>query len=572
MRGGIDLALEVRHAPLEHLGHRREVVGTVERTDAETAVVRAAWRARLEDDHRGDGVRAHQVGDVEALDANRNGFEFERPPQAVERLGAVLSAPLGFELVFLECELCVALGQLEDAPLLAALRGPDLHRTVALRRQRRDRRRRHGVLDDDLGRHRRGGVVVLQQELLDHLLMRPLALVRQVERLAVGEHAVTDLEDLGVGVGPGERYGDRVERPDRRVRNPLALEQRADGGEAVALDRRLLERLGVGRGLHPILELALDPLVVAAQELRNAVDAAAVLLARDVVDAGRSAALDVVIEARRAGSAAGLGAGAGAHEEDAAENLERVAHALGVRVRPEVGAFASVTLAREVDTWKVLVERYRDERVGLVVAQSDVKARAVLLDERLLCKQRLALAAEDDVLDRVGLRDHRVVAKRAAAPVGTEVRGDALADRDRLADVDHATARVAEQVDARLVGELAPLLGEIRHRPGLERRRAGQLRSVAAPELVRADQSANADCETAKLDEPAARRVPLLRSGEQHDDPDDRGIEDPAVPVAERVDVEAPIAIEPTNEVGEQRKYRHGQHRRGDTGRGLPAR
>ena len=78
------------------------------------------------------------------------------------------------------------------------------------------------------------------------------------------------------------------------------------------------------------------------------------------------------------------------------------------------------------------------------------------LMKRLLGEQRLGLAADDDALDRGDLGGHRGVA------AGAEVRGDALADRDRLADVDHAAGAVAEQVDAGLVGQLAPLLGEVR--------------------------------------------------------------------------------------------------------------
>src|SRR6185437_5021958 len=95
-------------------------------------------------------------------------------------------------------------------------------------------------------------------------------------------------------------------------------------------------------------------------------------------------------------------------------------------------------------------QRDGDERVGLVVPQPDVEARAVLLDERLLGEQRLGLAADDDAVDRGDLAGHRGVA------AGAEVVRDALAYRDRLADVDHAAGAVPEQVDARLVRESAP--------------------------------------------------------------------------------------------------------------------
>ena len=76
-----------------------------------------------------------------------------------------------------------------------------------------------------------------------------LGLVREVERLPVGEDAVADLEHLGVGVAPVERDGDRVEGADDAARHALALEQRAHGLQAVALQRGLLELLRGGRGI-----------------------------------------------------------------------------------------------------------------------------------------------------------------------------------------------------------------------------------------------------------------------------------------------------------------------------------
>jgi len=141
-------------------------------------------------------------------------------------------------------------------------------------------------------------LVVLQQELLEHLGGGPLRLVGEVERLAVREHAVAHLEDLRIGVGAGERDRDRVERADGGVGDALALEQRSYRREPVALDRRLLELERGGGRAHPHLELALDLAVAAAEEVDHALDSAAVLLARDVADARRRAAVDVVIEAR----------------------------------------------------------------------------------------------------------------------------------------------------------------------------------------------------------------------------------------------------------------------------------
>ena len=96
----------------------------------------------------------------------------------------------------------------------------------------------------------------------------------------------------------------------------------------------------------------------------------------DVADAGRPAALDVVVEAGAAGAPARLGALAGAELEQFAEQVERLAHPLGAREGAEVGAVGAVLLAGEVDPRVVLVEADRDVGVGLVVAQADVEARA----------------------------------------------------------------------------------------------------------------------------------------------------------------------------------------------------
>src|SRR4029077_8013428 len=108
-----------------------------------------------------------------------------------------------------------------------------------------------------------------------------------------------------------------------------------------------------------LLERALDLLIAAREEVDHAVDRTPVLLAIDIPHARGLAALDVVVQARRAAAAARLGALAGAEHEHLAEHLERRADPLGVAVGAEVGAVAAVALAGEVDAWEVLVERDR---------------------------------------------------------------------------------------------------------------------------------------------------------------------------------------------------------------------
>ena len=135
--------------------------------------------------------------------------------------------------------------------------------------------------------------------------------------------------------------------------------------------------------------------------------------------------------------------------EDAVQDVERLAHLLRVRVRAEVDDAAPVPLAREHDARVVVLDRDRDVRERLVVAQPHVERRPVALDEVLLEVQRLDLGAGDDRLD-VG--DPRRRAGRSPGALslepGLEVLAHARAQRLRLADVEHLAALASEEVDA----------------------------------------------------------------------------------------------------------------------------
>src|SRR3954447_12970865 len=214
----------------------------------------------------------------------------------------------------------------------------------------------------------RGLAVVLQQELLGDLAHAALLDVVQVERLAVAQHAVAQLEDLGVGVGAVGGHRDDVDRAVRVVGDALALQERPHGRQPVALQRGLLELLLGGRVLHPRLEVALDLAIATGQERAYAVDRLHVLRAvHAVVDARCPAALDVVVEARRARPAPRLRAVARAVLEHLAQRLERRARALRAGVGAEVQPRLAMALTGEVDARERLVHRDRDVRIGLVV-------------------------------------------------------------------------------------------------------------------------------------------------------------------------------------------------------------
>ena len=257
----------------------------------------------------------------------------------LQRVHALLAPALGLELLLVEREPRVALARGRGSgacrrarrrgsrPGPRAALGQDLAQHVELGAlgQR--------ALDDDQRRDRERARVVLEHELLGDDRRLLLGLVLQVEGLAVAQHAVADLEDLRVGLGALDGDRDRVVGPGAALGHPLALQQRLDGLQAVALDRRLLVVPLAGGEVHLALEVALDLLEAAGEERDDAVDPLAVLLLAHVAHAGRPAALDEVVQARRAGVAAGLGALAGAEEEDLAQQVERAAHALGGAVR-----------------------------------------------------------------------------------------------------------------------------------------------------------------------------------------------------------------------------------------------
>ena len=202
-------------------------------------------------------MRAAQVRDVEALDAHRQRVEPQRLLEPVERLDALLAAALGLELLLVEREPGVALGEVEDPPLAAALGGADLDRAAAaLGEELGEHVERRALdqlaLDDDQRRDRQRAGVVLQDELLGDAREPLLGLVVEVEGLAVGEHAVADLEDLRVGVDAVDATATASNEPPPSVGHALALEQRADRLQAVALDRGLLVVALAGREVHAL--------------------------------------------------------------------------------------------------------------------------------------------------------------------------------------------------------------------------------------------------------------------------------------------------------------------------------
>ena len=103
--------------------------------------------------------------------------------------------------------------------------------------------------------------------------------------------------------------------------------------------------------------------------------------------------------------------------------------------------------------------RELDVGVGLVVAQQDVEARLVLLDEVVLERQRLFFVVDQDVIDVARFRDQRSGLYVGQLVLG-KVAADAIAQALGLADVDDAARGVLVQIYAGNQRKLACLVAE----------------------------------------------------------------------------------------------------------------
>src|SRR5206468_3157171 len=177
---------------------------------------------------------------------------------------------------------------------------------------------------------------------------------------------------------------DHVGGAARLALDRLALDEVLHGEEPIAIAGGVLEPLLPRRLVHLLLELALDRPYIAREKLDHVVDDRAVVLLRDVADTGGEAAVDVVVEAWNARVPARLRAFAGPVWKDPVQDVEGLAHLLGVRVRAEVPDAAPMPLAREHHARILVLDGDRDVRERLVVAEPYVERWTVPLDEVLL--------------------------------------------------------------------------------------------------------------------------------------------------------------------------------------------
>ena len=243
------------------------------------------------------------------------------------------------------------------------------------------------------------------------------------------------------------RRGDDVDVAGGRALDELARLQLLQPGDLVADLRRALECKRSCRLVHLPLQMLEHFGRLALQEQGRILHVLLVLPLGDQADARAGATLDLVEHAgaRAVDEHAGL---AGAQLEHLLQQGDALAHGACARKRPEVRMRLVQLAAMEAQ----LREAFAGEAkvgVALVVAEDDVVARLVRLDEIVLEQQRFAFRAGHRRIDPRDLRHHERGARCVFGLL--EVARNALPQIARLAHVERLARGIEHAVDTRPV-------------------------------------------------------------------------------------------------------------------------
>ena len=148
---------------------------------------------------------------------------------------------------------------------------------------------------------------------------------------------------------------------------------------------------------------------------------------------------------------------------------------VGREVRTVVCTPVFLQSSRDEDLGETLSQGEFDVRICLIVAQQNIEARLLLLDEVVLKSQRFPLVFDDDVLNVDRFAHQRAglgILRRRLQQIGAHSRPQALC----LADVDHLPLGVLVHVHARADGQCANFLLQIHRMQTKARARKAQTR------------------------------------------------------------------------------------------------
>ncbi len=240
----------------------------------------------------------------------------------------------------------------------------------------------------------------------------------------------------------------------------LLLLKLIDGRDQVATLGGALELLVI-RGLRHALAERLHQVGLSAfQEKLHVADGFLIGLGSgEVLHARAETALDVELQTRPRMGARQVDL-AGRNQEVAVDQVDDAIGEVGREVWTVVGAAILPQASSDVDAREALGEREFHVGIRLVVAQQDVEARLLLLDEMVLEGEGFLIIGDDDVVDIDRLTDERAGLRIFPSSL-VEVGRDAGAQVLRLADIDDFAFGVLVEVHAGGSGDSTDFGGKI---------------------------------------------------------------------------------------------------------------
>ena len=465
--------------PLETAGddvvHAGGIVAGGVPGDAVGAVGLLGGHAVFEDHHGGDHVRTLHVRNVVTFDAQQRVGKLKGRLQLHEggaAGGEVTGAPA---LVQGEGLAGVFGDGLHEFGLVAALRNGDFHGAATHLRKPGCQlflvlglhRHEHGARNIVAvqafgaatllgGQADRDIAVHAGEQLLDELRVGAVVHLFHDPAALASDSAAAHEEHLNGCLEVVLDVGEEVGIHGRAEHHGVSLESLGECRNVVA-EHCGAFKVHLGGGFLHLLGQQLDVLLGAStHEAGQAAGQFAVVFGADFAHAGRRAFVDV---AEQAGASAVLGTlehaiRAGAHREDGQQGIQRFTDGPHLRVRAEVAHTLAALTAGDHCARVHVVDGHGQVRVGLIVAEGDIKARRVLLDPGVLQVQGLHLAGHHGPLDAGGGVHHRVGFGSQRLGRG-EVAIEAVAQVLGLAHVDDAPVGVTEPVDARVGGNFS---------------------------------------------------------------------------------------------------------------------
>ena len=227
----------------------------------------------------------------------------------------------------------------------------------------------------------------------------------------------------------------------------LLLAQQLDGRDEVAILGRQLVLLASGGGVHALVQRASQVGAAAFQKQLHVVHGFGVTLGSgESFDARAETAPDVVLQARPRMIAVQVDL-ARRNQKVAVNEIDDAIRQAGREVRAEVERAVLAQAARDVHARIALAHGQLDVGIGFVVAQQNVVARLLLLDEVVLERERFLLVVDHDVVEIDGLAQQRAglgVLRRAFEKIRAHPRAQVLG----LADIDDLALGVLVEIHA----------------------------------------------------------------------------------------------------------------------------